>query len=100
MREAGSGKNERSDPDHRHRAVMAEEAGFTVEEAIPNPYHDEHWRRLYAVWLAHADELHAELGEQAAGNLLAEARDGQTRQWDGLPPSLLLVLRRPNQPEI
>ena len=78
--------------------AMAEAAGLTVEEAIPNPYHDVHWPRLYEVWLAHADELRAELGERAAENLLAEARDGQARQWDGLPPPLLLVLRRPGRP--
>jgi SAM-dependent methyltransferase len=74
---------------------MARAAGLTVEETLPNPYHDEHWLRLYTLWLAHADELRAELGDRAADNLLAEARDGQQRQWDGLPPPLLLVLRRP-----
>jgi ubiquinone/menaquinone biosynthesis C-methylase UbiE len=77
--------------------AMAEAAGFTVEEAMPNPYHDRHWPRLYQVWLAHADELRAELSELAADNLLAEARDGRTREWDDLPPPLLLVLRRSDQ---
>jgi ubiquinone/menaquinone biosynthesis C-methylase UbiE len=75
--------------------AMARAAGLTVEETLPNPYHDEHWQRLYAVWLANANQLRAELGERAANNLLAEARDGQARQWDGLPPPLLLVLCRP-----
>ena len=74
---------------------MARAAGLTVEETLPNPYHDEHWPRLYTLWLALADELRAGLGDRAADNLLAEARDGQQRQWDALPPPLLLVLCRP-----
>ncbi|QSB13403.1 methyltransferase domain-containing protein [Natronosporangium hydrolyticum] len=75
--------------------AMALAAGLVVEDALPNPYHDQHWQRLYAIWLANADELRSELGDRAADNLLAEARAGQRRRWDGLPPPLLLVLRRP-----
>jgi ubiquinone/menaquinone biosynthesis C-methylase UbiE len=76
--------------------AMAEAAGFTVEETLPNPHHDGHWQRLHAAWLAHAGGLRAELGDRAAENLLTEARDSQARQWDGLPPPLLLILRRPD----
>ncbi|GAA0913074.1 hypothetical protein GCM10009558_100620 [Virgisporangium aurantiacum] len=75
--------------------AMAEAAGFTVEATLPNPYHDGHWQRLHAAWLANADGLRAELGDRATDNLLTEARDSQARQWDELPPPVLLVLRRP-----
>lgn len=76
--------------------AMAEAAGFTVEETVPNPYHDGHFQRLHAAWLAHADGLRADLGDRATDNLLTEARDSQARQWDELPPPVLLVLRRPD----
>ena len=69
--------------------------GTDQDPRVPNPYHDEHWQRIYALWLANADDLPADLGDRTADNLLAEARKGQMRQWDGLPPPLLLVVRRP-----
>ena len=49
------------------------EAGLRFEQQIPNPYHREHWQRIYALWTAHADGLRRELGDAVTDGLLNEA---------------------------
>jgi SAM-dependent methyltransferase len=73
--------------------AMGHTTGFDLEETHTDEGVDPFWARLHASWLAHADALHAELGERAAANLLTEARVFATRRAD-LPPAQLLVLRR------
>jgi SAM-dependent methyltransferase len=74
--------------------ALAADAGLTVEAATAYRDHDHLWRRLHGSWLAHAEDLRAELGERAAGNFLLEARLALARTEE-LPPAELLVLRRP-----
>lgn len=74
--------------------ALARAAGLTVEETVTQPFQDEHWQRLYELWLAHADQLRAEVGDRAADNLLTEARVGLERDPTDLPPAMLLVARR------
>jgi ubiquinone/menaquinone biosynthesis C-methylase UbiE len=73
--------------------AMAGSVGLAVEDSLVNREHEEFWRRLHTSWLAHEPQLRAELGDRAAGNLIAEARRG-LQQPASLPPHELLVLRR------
>ncbi|MGC9665438.1 class I SAM-dependent methyltransferase [Planosporangium sp. 12N6] len=72
---------------------MAAAADLDLEESLVNPYADDFWPRLYALWEAHEAELRSEVGERATDNLLREARTARPGQ-DG-HRALLLVLRRP-----
>jgi len=78
--------------------AMARSVGLDVEDMRDIPHGDECWRRLHASWLAHEPELRTELGDRAAGNLIAEATQSRDAPAD-LPPAVLLVLRRPVDPE-
>ncbi|WP_331728724.1 hypothetical protein [Streptomyces sp. NBC_00158] len=51
------------------------------------------WERFYRLWIAHADELRSELGEERAQNMLREAH----QVLPELPGrgAVLLTLRRP-----
>jgi ubiquinone/menaquinone biosynthesis C-methylase UbiE len=49
------------------------DAGFTVESRALDPHHHRYYRRLYALWLEHADALRAEVGDAVTDDLLAEA---------------------------
>jgi len=75
--------------------ALAETAGVPIEVALPHQEHDEVFRRLHTSWLAHEAQLRAELGDRATDNLLVEAR-GALERAVPLPPSHLVVLRRPN----
>lgn len=74
-------------------AIMAADAGLTVERSLVNPGCTQIWHRLFALWLANADQLMAELGRRAATNLLDEARLAASRADQR--EHLLLVMRRP-----
>ncbi|GGT96171.1 hypothetical protein GCM10010226_87230 [Streptomyces phaeofaciens] len=52
---------------------QARTTGFTVEHVDERPAEPAMWRRLYRLWIAHADELLSELGEVQARNMLREA---------------------------
>jgi ubiquinone/menaquinone biosynthesis C-methylase UbiE len=72
--------------------ALGSAAGLTTEQVLVNPHHDEHWRRLYALWLSHEKELRAEMGDRATDNLIREANEGPSRLGDR--PALLLVFGR------
>jgi SAM-dependent methyltransferase len=78
--------------------AMAAAAGLRVEDTATVPGNEEFWRRLHGLWLAHEAELRAELSERAADNFIREATHFQERR-DELPPTVLLVLRRPAGPD-
>jgi SAM-dependent methyltransferase len=52
-------------------------AGLRLVDRLPVKGWADRWLALYALWLAHEDELRAEVGEAAAEALLREARDGE-----------------------
>ncbi|MEH0433890.1 class I SAM-dependent methyltransferase [Streptomyces stelliscabiei] len=74
---------------------QAHAAGLTVEHIDERPGEPPMWERLYQLWLAHADDLHRELGDQARF-MLHEAR----RMLPALNGrrAVLLTLRRPPTP--
>ncbi|BBC28773.1 Methyltransferase [Streptomyces graminofaciens] len=74
---------------------QAHAAGLTVEHIDERPGEPAMWERLYRLWLAHADDLHRELGDQARF-MLHEAR----RMLPALNGrrAVLLTLRRPPTP--
>lgn len=74
--------------------TMAANAGLDVEQALTNEQDRDFWLRLFALWLQHADELRAEVGERAAANLLREASQPHTALEER--PALLMVMRRRN----
>lgn len=72
---------------------QARAAGLTVEHVDERPAEPALWERLYRLWIAHADELRRELGEDQAQNMLREAH----QVLPTLPGrrAVLLTLRRP-----
>lgn len=72
---------------------QARAAGLTVEHVDERPLEPAMWERLYRLWLAHADDLRRELGEEQAAHMLTEAE----RMLPLLPGrrSVLLTLQRP-----
>jgi ubiquinone/menaquinone biosynthesis C-methylase UbiE len=73
--------------------TMAMSAGLEFEQSLVHADHDEHWRRLYALWTEHEERLRPELGDAATDNLMREAAmAGQV--LDGMRSALFLVLRR------
>jgi ubiquinone/menaquinone biosynthesis C-methylase UbiE len=74
-------------------AGMASLAGLDVEASHINREHDEHWQRLYDLWLSHADQLRADVGDAVADNLLREATQGGARL--GQREAVVIVMRRP-----
>ncbi|MHB9864519.1 hypothetical protein [Streptomyces sp. YIM S03343] len=54
------------------------------------------WQRLYRLWIAHADELRCELGEDQAQNMLREAH--QVLPKLSGRRAVLLTLRRGAKP--
>jgi ubiquinone/menaquinone biosynthesis C-methylase UbiE len=81
-------------PDGRNDwPAMAATVGLDVEQTLLYEGHDEIWHRLHSSWLEHETALRAELGDRAADNLMAEARQalGETTER---PPVHLIVLRR------
>ncbi|MGW7362423.1 class I SAM-dependent methyltransferase [Streptomyces sp. NPDC054841] len=72
---------------------QARAAGLTVEHVDERPAEPTMWDRLYRLWIAHADELRRELGEDQAQNMLREAH----QVLPALPGrrAVLLTLRRP-----
>lgn len=73
--------------------VLADSAGLDVEAVFVNEDHDDQWRRLYALWLAHEDEIRLQAGDRAAENFMREANQGIARSSSRR--ALLLVMRRP-----
>jgi ubiquinone/menaquinone biosynthesis C-methylase UbiE len=69
---------------------MAASAGLDMEKSLVNPYADDFWPRLHALWEAHEAELRSELGERASDNLMREARTVRPSKGG----HLLLVMRR------
>ncbi|MGW1870404.1 class I SAM-dependent methyltransferase [Streptomyces mauvecolor] len=71
-------------------------AGLTQEHLDERPGEPAMWERLYRLWLAHADELRAELGAGPAVSMLREAQ----QMLPTLPGrrAVLLTLRRPTAP--
>ncbi|MFE7764170.1 class I SAM-dependent methyltransferase [Streptomyces sp. NPDC057438] len=76
---------------------QAHAAGLTVEHVDERLGEPAMWERLYRLWLAHADDLHRELGDQARF-MLHEAR----RMLPALNGrrAVLLTLRRPPTPHV
>ncbi|MFJ6213733.1 class I SAM-dependent methyltransferase [Streptomyces sp. NPDC092296] len=72
---------------------QARAAGLMVEHVDERPAEPATWDRLYRLWIAHADELRRELGEDQARNMLREAH----QMLPVLPGrrAVLLTLRRP-----
>ncbi|MFD7831222.1 class I SAM-dependent methyltransferase [Kitasatospora sp. NPDC059803] len=52
---------------------QVESAGFDTEHVDERPHEPRFWCRLYHLWLAHADDLRRELGDDQADTMLAEA---------------------------
>ncbi|MGW5477731.1 class I SAM-dependent methyltransferase [Streptomyces sp. NPDC004008] len=78
--------------------TQAHAAGLVVEHVDERPDEPAMWGRLYRLWIDHAAELRAVLGDAQADNMLAEAH----RMLPKLPGrrAVLLTLRRPPaQPE-
>ncbi|MGW4345276.1 SAM-dependent methyltransferase [Streptomyces sp. NPDC004690] len=73
----------------------AHAAGLVVEDLDERPHEPAMWERLYRLWIAHADELHHELGKTQAQRMLAEAH----RVLPTLPGrrAVLATLRRPSE---
>ncbi|MEV6781206.1 class I SAM-dependent methyltransferase [Streptomyces sp. NPDC051098] len=72
---------------------QARAAGLTVEHVDERHAEPVMWDRLYRLWIAHADELRRELGEDQAENMLREAH----QMLPTLPGrrAVVLTLRRP-----
>ncbi|MEU2977210.1 class I SAM-dependent methyltransferase [Streptomyces hirsutus] len=72
---------------------QAQAAGLVVEDVDERPAEPAMWQRLYRLWIAHAAELHRELGQAQARHMLEEAQ----RVLPMLPDrrAVLLTLRRP-----
>jgi ubiquinone/menaquinone biosynthesis C-methylase UbiE len=70
-----------------------DDAGFDMETRTVNPFHHEHWRRLYALWHERADDLRADLGEAVTDGLLAEAAG--VDRLDHQEPLVFVARRRP-----
>jgi ubiquinone/menaquinone biosynthesis C-methylase UbiE len=71
---------------------QAHAVGLTVEHVDERPAEPALWERLYRLWIAHADKLRCELGEDQAQNMLREAH----QVLPTLPGrrAVLLTLRR------
>lgn len=52
---------------------MLADTRFTLDTRVANPFHAPQWRRVYALWEAHAVELRRDLGDDVADRLLADA---------------------------
>ncbi|MEU2835056.1 class I SAM-dependent methyltransferase [Streptomyces lavendulae] len=78
-----------ADPEWQHELAAA---GLTQEYVDERHREPAMWERLYRLWIAHADQLRRELGEQAAESMLREAR----QKLPTLPGrrAVLLTLRR------
>lgn len=75
------------------------DAGLTQEYVDERPGEPAMWERLYRLWIAHADQLHRELGQTAAENMLHEAK--QVLPTLGGRRAVLLTLRRlPDTPAV
>jgi ubiquinone/menaquinone biosynthesis C-methylase UbiE len=72
---------------------LADSAGLEMESVFVNEDHDDQWRRLYALWLAHEDEIRLQAGDRAADNFMREANQGIDRSSSRR--ALLFVMRRP-----
>ncbi|MFJ3159684.1 class I SAM-dependent methyltransferase [Streptomyces kanasensis] len=74
---------------HAHLAA----AGLREEHVDERPGEPGMWERLYRLWIAHADQLRAELGPGPAARMLQEAH----RMLPTVPGrrAVLLTLRRP-----
>ncbi|MET8956693.1 class I SAM-dependent methyltransferase [Streptomyces sp. NPDC004533] len=72
---------------------QAHAAGLIVEHVDERPDEPAMWGRLYKLWIDHAHELRAQLGNDQAHNMLTEAH----RVLPKLPGrrAVLLTLRRP-----
>jgi ubiquinone/menaquinone biosynthesis C-methylase UbiE len=75
---------------------QARAAGLTVEHVDERPAEPAMWERLYRLWIAHADALRSELGEDQAQNMLREAH----QMLPKLPGrrAVVLTLRRAANP--
>jgi ubiquinone/menaquinone biosynthesis C-methylase UbiE len=71
---------------------LADLAGLEVESVFVNEDHDDQWRRLYALWLAHEDEIRLQAGDRVADNFMREAKQGIDRLSSRR--ALLFVMRR------
>ncbi|KPC62608.1 class I SAM-dependent methyltransferase [Streptomyces chattanoogensis] len=71
----------------------ARAADLTVEHVDERPAEPALWERLYRLWIAHADELHSELGETQAERMLREAH--QVLPALSGRRAVVLTLRRP-----
>lgn len=72
---------------------QASAAGLQVEHVDERPGEPAMWERLYRLWLAHADDLHRELGEAQARSMLGEAH--QMLPTLSGRRAVLLTLHRP-----
>jgi ubiquinone/menaquinone biosynthesis C-methylase UbiE len=72
---------------------QAAAAGLVVEHVDERPHEPAMWQRLYELWIAHAEQLRRDLGDDQAQRMLHEAR----RMLPRLPGrrAVLLTLRRP-----
>ncbi|MEU9267253.1 class I SAM-dependent methyltransferase [Streptomyces sp. NPDC048251] len=78
-----------------HEQVAA--AGLTREHLDERPGEAAMWERLYQLWIAHADQLRRELGEEAAENMLREAHR-MLPKLRGRRAVLLTLRRLPDVP--
>ncbi|OLR90964.1 class I SAM-dependent methyltransferase [Actinokineospora bangkokensis] len=67
-------------------------AGFELEDRLVHEGANARWLRLFDLWLRHEDDLRAEVGDEAAADMIAEAREGH-RLVETSP--LVFVARRP-----
>jgi cyclopropane fatty-acyl-phospholipid synthase-like methyltransferase len=66
-------------------------AGLVLEDRIVDPVHNEHYTNLCALWVRHAGAIRAEVGDEVADGLLAEAAEvAEVEKRE----KLVLVVRR------
>ncbi|MFE6848923.1 class I SAM-dependent methyltransferase [Streptomyces sp. NPDC057686] len=78
-----------------HKEIAA--AALTQEHVDERPREPAMWERLYRLWIAHADQLRRELGEDPAANMLREAHQ-MLPTLSGRRAVLLTLRRLPDAP--
>ncbi|MFE7935116.1 class I SAM-dependent methyltransferase [Streptomyces sp. NPDC057456] len=78
---------------------QADAAGLTQEYVDERPGEPAMWERLYRLWIAHADQLRRELGEDPAENMLREAQQ-KLPTLRGRRAVLLTLRRLPATPTV
>ena len=69
-----SQQNDSLDPDRRVIDQDVAGAGLELLGKEVTPYFAERLQRMYDLWVAHADEIAAEVGQEVANDMVEEAQ--------------------------